>query len=109
MRTIMWWMGIILSSLISMSKNTVFLSNAVFNFHRECKSEGVASTLLASAYNFNWKTAPKPLTCIGINPATTSKAQSIINLALAITKSKALANGRGDIFGSPDYFVQKAE
>lgn len=45
---------------------------------------------------------------IGINPNTTSKARSIINLAYALAKSLALANGRGDIFGSPDYFVQKA-
>ena len=65
--------------------------------------------MLASAYAFNMKTTPKHNASISINPVTTSKAQSIINLALALAKSRALANGRGDIFGSPDYFVQKAE
>jgi hypothetical protein len=66
---------------------------------------GLASALLASAYSFNLKTIDPPSPITVFLPPSTKDVQSIISLANALVRSVVLANGRGDYFGSPAYFV----
>ena len=38
-----------------------------------------------------------------------SESDKILNLTFALLRSRMLANGRGDKYSSPDYFVQLCE
>lgn len=70
---------------------------------------GLASGLLATAYTFSLKTGDQPpAITVSLSPAALD-APGIVSLANALVRSVILANGRGDDFGSPAYFVQKSK
>jgi leucyl aminopeptidase len=70
---------------------------------------GLASGLLASAYSFNLKAGDQPPAITVALSASAKHPHSIISLASALVRSVILANGRGDYFGTPEYFVKRAK
>jgi hypothetical protein len=66
----------------------------------------LASGLLSRAYSFNVKnTGSHSAIKISLNPQA-KDIHKVIGLANSLIKSISLVNGRGDIYGSPSYFVQ---
>jgi leucyl aminopeptidase len=70
---------------------------------------GLASGLLATAYSYSAKTiSPPPIITVALHPDS-KDALPIISLANARVDSAMMANGRGDHFGSPAYFIQRSK
>lgn len=66
---------------------------------------GISSGLLASSYFYNVSTINPPKEIQIFADLPESEREKILNLTSALLKSRVLANGRGDRFSSPDYFV----
>lgn len=69
---------------------------------------GVASDLLCKAHKFSRKEKPSTPTKINIK-STTQSIDQILNLVESKLRSKEWANGRGDIEGTPQYFIGQAK
>ena len=69
---------------------------------------GDLSDILCSAYNFNRKSIKDNPPIIYLN-ANIPQIEQIVILAEARNKAREWANGRGDIEGTPHYFLTLAQ
>lgn len=66
--------------------------------------QGVASSLLASAYRFSRHSRPHQPYRISFPPSAKLR-QQVLNLVQAKVQAREWANGRGDVEGSPEFFL----
>jgi hypothetical protein len=69
--------------------------------------QGIASSLLASAYRFSRHSRPQKIYQISF-PQNVKLRQEVLNLVHAKIQTREWANGRGDIEGSPEFFLNIA-
>jgi hypothetical protein len=68
---------------------------------------GILSDLISSTYKFSRKSKKSPFPVVSLEKSV-PRVHEVISLAEARNRSREWANGRGDIEGSPEFFLKIA-